>query len=188
MSPIEGDATERHASVTTYATATSPGADDLVALVRANSEPDAEPMVAIHQQTGALLDYTGRVLWWTKVRGREHPLGQQTSFEGDAGRQRHWRNEISRDVDEDGKTYDWEAWVCITEQIPTLWTPAYTARSHKQRRSTRDRNSYQAHMRGYDTLNAAADQVDPLDIYECDHWICNVRKGDAWGPGEARPF
>ncbi|QEV19329.1 HNH endonuclease [Streptomyces alboniger] len=232
LSPIEGDVIERHSSVTTYATATSLGADELVALVQANSEPDAEPMVAIHQQTGALLAYTDRVLWWTKVPGQEHPLVQQTSFEGDDGRQWHWQNEIFRDVDESGKTYDWEAWVCVAEPTPTLWTPAYTARSEKQRRSTRARNSYQARMRGYGALNADADQVDPFDIYERDqwvcqlchramnpavewpdpwsatldhikpvaesgahtagnlqaaHWICNIRKGDAWGPGEAQP-
>ncbi|MFF5718570.1 HNH endonuclease [Streptomyces buecherae] len=231
LSPIEGDVIERHGSVTTYATATSLGAVDLVALVRANSEPDAEPMVAIHQQTGALLAYTGRVLWWTKVPGQEHPMVQQTSFEGDGGQWWHWQNEIFRDVDEDGKTYDWEAWVCVAEPTPTLWTPAYTARSEKQRRSTRARNSYQARMRGYGTLNAGADQVDPFDIYERDqwvcqlcqrpmnpavewpdlwsstldhvkpvaeggahtaenlqaaHWVCNIRKGDTWGPGETQ--
>lgn len=81
LSPIEGDVIERHDSVTAYATATSLGADEIVALVRANSEPHAEPMVAIHQQTGALLAYTDRILWWTKVPGQEHPLVQQTSFE-----------------------------------------------------------------------------------------------------------
>ncbi|MFJ4713153.1 hypothetical protein [Streptomyces sp. NPDC088785] len=102
---------------------------------------------------------------WTKVPGQERPLVQETSFTGDDGRQWHWQNEIFRNMDESGKTYDWEAWVCVAEPIPTLWTPAYTARSHKQRRSTRARNSYQVRMRGFGTLKAAADQVDPFDIY-----------------------
>jgi 5-methylcytosine-specific restriction endonuclease McrA len=87
-------------------------------------------------------------------------------------------------------------------------------------------------MRGYGTLNADAEQVDPIDIFERDqwicqlchnpmnpaaawpdqwsatldhvkpvakggvhtaenlqaaHWVCNIRKGDAWGPGEVQP-
>ncbi|MBD3932045.1 hypothetical protein IF129_10820 [Streptomyces chumphonensis] len=91
LNPIEGDVIERHGSITTYATATSLGAVELVALVRANSEPDAEPMVAIHQQTGALVAYTDRVLWWTKVPGQEHPMVQQTSFKGDDGQAIHLR-------------------------------------------------------------------------------------------------
>ncbi|GHF62544.1 hypothetical protein GCM10010218_50030 [Streptomyces mashuensis] len=230
LGPIPGDVVERHGSITTYATATSVGADWLVDLVRANSEDDVEPILAIHEQTGALLAYTGRTLWWTSVPGQEHPLVQQQSFQGDDGRRWVWQNELIRDVDENGTTYDWEAWVCVAERIPPLWTPAYTARSEKQRRSTRARNSYQARMRGYGVLNADATQVDPQDIYERDqwtcqvcckainpavewpdpwsatldhikpvslagehvpenlqaaHWVCNIRKGDAWGPGEA---
>ncbi|UQX01768.1 HNH endonuclease signature motif containing protein [Streptomyces sp. RerS4] len=232
LGPIPGDVVERHGSATTYATAASLGADRLVDLVRSNSEDDAEPILAIHEQTGALLAYTGRTLWWTSVPGQEDPLVQQQSFEGDEGRRWVWQNEIIRDVDEDGKTYDWEAWVCVAEPTPTLWTPAYCARSEKQRRSTRARNSYQARMRGYGVLDATAAHVDPVDVYERDqwvcrlchesidpavewpdpwsatldhikpvslagehsaenlqaaHWVCNIRKGDAWGPGDAQP-
>ncbi|MEU2794298.1 HNH endonuclease signature motif containing protein [Streptomyces sp. NPDC007100] len=230
LGPIPGDAVERHGSVTTYATAASLDANWLVDLVRNNSEDNAEPLLAIHKQTGAHLAYTHRTTWWTNVPGQEHPLEQKWSFEGEDGQRWVWQNEVIRDVDENGKTYDWEAWVCVAERTPILWTPAYTARSEKQRRSTRARNSYQARMRDYGVLDADANPVDPLDIYERDrwicqlchggigsavdwpdpwsatldhikpvslagkhepenlqtaHWICNVRKGDAWGPGEA---
>lgn len=103
LSPVPGDVVERHGSITTYATASALGASWLVSLVRANSEGDAEPILAVHEQTGALLAYTDGALWWTSVPGQEQSLAQQQSFRDDYGQQWFWQREIIRDVDGSGK-------------------------------------------------------------------------------------
>lgn len=229
LAPLPGDVVERHGSVTTYATASSLGAIHFIDMVRANTDDaDPDPVIALHEESGSFLVYTPGVLWWAETPAEEGRLTSHQKFRGADGRSWTWNHEVIRDVDVEGQPYSWEAWVCVTEATPILWTPAYAARSAKQRRTTRARNSYEARMRGHGFLGVEAESVDPHDIYDRDawtcqlcrqeidpdaawpdprsatldhikpvtlggehtpdnlqsaHWICNVRKGDAWGPG-----
>ncbi|MGV4929999.1 HNH endonuclease [Streptomyces sp. BHT-5-2] len=229
LGPIPGDIVERNGSVTAYATAAALAADHIVALVRNHSDGDEEPMIALHEQSGSYLAYTSGVVWWVGAAEQLERLHLGQRFQGIDGRSWIWQNEAIRDLDSAGREYTWEAYICLTETTtPILWTPAYAARSAKQLRIRRARNSYQARMRERGVLNAAADGVDPYEIYERDqwicqlchqaidsvvewpdlrsatldhikpvtlggahtaenlqaaHWVCNDRKGDAWGPG-----
>ncbi|MER6307816.1 HNH endonuclease [Streptomyces chattanoogensis] len=229
LGPIPGDIVERNGSVTAYATAASLAADHIVALVRNHSDGDEEPMIALHEQSGSYLAYTSGVVWWVGAAEQLERLHLGQRFQGIDGRSWIWQNEAIRDLDSAGREYTWEAYICLTETTtPILWTPAYAARSAKQLRIRRARNSYQARMRERGVLSAAADGIDPYEIYERDqwicqlchqaidsvvewpdlrsatldhikpvtlggahtaenlqaaHWVCNVRKGDAWGPG-----
>ncbi|MFJ4713152.1 HNH endonuclease [Streptomyces sp. NPDC088785] len=46
-----------------------------------------------------------------------------------------------------------------------------------------------------DMWSPTLDHIEPVaeggehtaESLQAAHWICNVRKGDAWGPGEAQP-
>ncbi len=82
--------------------------------------------------------------------------------------------EFISDLDENGSEYRWEAFAFSPAPVAKLWTPARLALSEQRHRITTARNAYQARMRALGVLDAAADPVDPLDIYVRDGWTCQL--------------
>lgn len=183
--PIEGDVVERHGQHTAYVTIDEVPWRSLY--VAQFIEPEAiAPLAAVHVESG---------LWAVFFRGehgepKNFTLGHvylsdthevQLTF----GAAKPILDipefgplyadvETVDDVDEAGSEYRWQAFVFSPAPVAHLWTPSRTALSAQRRRITTARNAYQARMRALGVLDANADAVDPLDVYERDEWVCQL--------------
>ncbi|GGX62506.1 hypothetical protein GCM10010324_04060 [Streptomyces hiroshimensis] len=105
-------------------------------MVRANTEDaDPDPVIALREASGSFLVCTPGMLWWAETSAEEGRLASHQRFRGTDGKSWTWGHEVIRDVDVEGRPYSWEAWVCVTEATPTLWTrPTRPARPNSAAR------------------------------------------------------
>ena len=105
----------------------------------------------------------------------EHPYHEPIAGTGTALDGIYRGREFISDVDESGDEYRWEAEVFSPAQPMPLWTPVRTALSLSRRRATSARSSYLARVREMGiTAEDVAHNIDPHQIYERDHWVCQI--------------
>lgn len=184
--PIPGDVIERHGQHTLYLDVPPDAPLPWEAQsVLDNDTSGLSPILIVHNETQAWSVafrrtdgeiarlMLGRV-WWNgtsiQTLGRK-PLDDLGGI--------YYSWELISDVDSEGVEYQWEAYV-FTPLPPSekLWTPARTALSQKRRRTTRAKGSYNARMRSIGVLENDAEDVDPLEIFERDSWVCAICRTD----------
>lgn len=166
--PLVGDVVERHGSVTAYLPRGPFLAGDTSHTVA----------VCLHVNTGASAIVgaagDGRVggIWFMCFDGGGDQIPVRTFFTHD-GHPWIWTWETFRDVDDDGQAFSWSAPICVAEEIPTMWTPAYSHRSRTLKRvsTTTARHARRQRMAG---KNGRVERIDPLAIYERDGWTCQL--------------
>ncbi|MER5354341.1 HNH endonuclease signature motif containing protein [Kitasatospora sp. NPDC002551] len=179
-SPRPGDIVERHGSRTVYLplAVLPPETVPWEVTVGAPEHWDLDRVVfAVHEETGSTCFYevdesgTRTSLLLGQFLG-PHQLDTYEPFEA-GGRTWCWYQEVVRDVDQDGEPYTWTAHVCGLQEIPTLWTPAYAARSERLKRVSRAAGNYAARMRALGQ-EGEIERLDPREIYERDGWFCRI--------------
>lgn len=169
--PLLGDVVERDGSATAYL----PSEPFLL------SGESHEVATCLHLDTGATAKVSvtadGRVggIWFLCLDPVGTRLPVRTFFSHE-GHRWIWTWENFRDVGENGRTYTWSAPICVAEEIPTMWTPAYSERSNALDRTSAAtaRHARRQRMIGTD---GSVDRIDPLAIYERDGWTCQLCQG-----------
>ncbi|MFJ2779713.1 HNH endonuclease [Kitasatospora sp. NPDC087315] len=179
-SPKPGDLVERHGSRTVYLPLSVLLPENIPWQVTAGA-PDHwrldRVVFALHEETGSTCFYevdesgTPTSLLLGQYLGL-HKVDTYTPFEA-RGRTWRWYQEIIRDIDQDGNEYTWTAHVCGFQDIPTLWTPAYVARSQRLKRISAAASSYASRMRRLGQ-EGEIERLDPQAIFERDGWVCQI--------------
>ncbi|MFJ8053697.1 hypothetical protein [Streptomyces luteogriseus] len=174
-SPKPGDMVERHGSVITVHRAVDLPEHVIPWQVKPHAGGSWQlerVALSVHVQTGSAFYYLTDDTWTPTSLVFGAFLGLQqlqdtfASFEAE-GETWRWYSEIVRDVDETGQDYTWTAFVCGKQSLPSMWTPAYAARSERLKRESRDAGSYAARMRKL-ALEPTVERIDPLAVYARD--------------------
>ncbi|MGA9594756.1 MAG: HNH endonuclease signature motif containing protein [Acidimicrobiia bacterium] len=166
--PLVGDVVERHGSVTLYL----PREPYLL------GDEEHEAAVCLHHNTrahaivGATTDGLVGGIWFLCLDPAGDQIPVRTFFTHE-GKRWIWTWETFRDLDEDGRSYSWSAPICVAEEIPTLWTSAFSQRSKALNRASAStaRHARRQRMAGTD---GGVDRIDPIAIYERDSWTCQL--------------
>ncbi|WP_197001184.1 HNH endonuclease [Longispora fulva] len=181
--PIVGDVIERHGVTSHYVPLDQiPWLPDHLAWVLADTKLPAARVLGVlcpdaRMWTVHFIETTGETirLAMAEVWAYDTPTGQRTyGSEPLTGVDLYQGIEMIKDVDDAGQEYQWDATVFSPARPEKLWTPARMDLSQKRSRTTRAKNAYQARKRALGIHAAAADEVDPQDIYDRDDWICQL--------------